>query len=348
MSDDVRDEDPGPNSTRPRLQPRVSSIPPEPMRVPSVKPPEAAPPPAPPVQIAGHEDERTRSISPPRVVRSAPPPSRRPPPPPARQRARQSVSHPGAPSTAALVAPNPKPESPATKRWVWVASSIAILSAVLLGLSLAGPSAGRLAVQVSTPDAAVPTTLRVFVDGVVHCQSLPCEVELTPGIHFVKAEADGYLTTAEQAVTVGESTPSNFEIDLTPVASTELAERPPDTPSSPAAPSDVADAPTESAAQSTGPATARLDDLPLAEAPAPSATESPPQKRGKWLAQLSVNSIPSSNVLLDGRPIGKTPRVGLKVNPGKHSVTFVHPKQGRKSVSVNLEVGSKRTVSVRF
>jgi serine/threonine-protein kinase len=65
-------------------------------------------------------------------------------------------------------------------------------------------------------------------------------------------------------------------------------------------------------------------------------------------ARLNFNSIPSSTVVLDGRPLGQTPVMGVAVSAGAHNVVFVHPERGRKAVQVDVDAGAKRTVSVRF
>jgi serine/threonine-protein kinase len=63
---------------------------------------------------------------------------------------------------------------------------------------------------------------------------------------------------------------------------------------------------------------------------------------------LNINSIPVSNVILDGKPLGQTPRVGVSVTPGPHTVIFVHSEHGRKAKSVNVEAGKTATAAVRF
>lgn len=63
---------------------------------------------------------------------------------------------------------------------------------------------------------------------------------------------------------------------------------------------------------------------------------------------LNINSIPVSNVILDGRPMGSTPKVGLSVPAGNHTVVFVHPEHGRKSRVVNVPAGGSATAAVRF
>jgi eukaryotic-like serine/threonine-protein kinase len=63
---------------------------------------------------------------------------------------------------------------------------------------------------------------------------------------------------------------------------------------------------------------------------------------------LNINSIPVSNVILDGRPMGSTPKVGLSVTAGNHTVVFVHPEHGRKTRVVNVPTGGSATAAVRF
>jgi serine/threonine-protein kinase len=77
-------------------------------------------------------------------------------------------------------------------------------------------------------------------------------------------------------------------------------------------------------------------------APAPAL---PLQSGGK----LSFNSIPpSAAVLLDGKPVGRTPMAGVVVGAGTHSVVFVHPEKGRKATSVTVGAGQTKGVGVRF
>jgi hypothetical protein len=63
---------------------------------------------------------------------------------------------------------------------------------------------------------------------------------------------------------------------------------------------------------------------------------------------LNLSSSPPSSVVLDGRPLGVTPRSAIKVKPGAHSVVFIHPKLGRKSARANVKPGGTSNVSVRF
>ena len=55
-----------------------------------------------------------------------------------------------------------------------------------------------------------------------------------------------------------------------------------------------------------------------------------------------------SNVILDGKPLGTTPKVGLKVSAGAHTVVFIHAEHGRKVRGVNVKPGEAATAAVRF
>lgn len=62
---------------------------------------------------------------------------------------------------------------------------------------------------------------------------------------------------------------------------------------------------------------------------------------------LTITSTPPSNVVLDGRPLGRTPHE-LGVAAGPHSVVFIHPLKGRKSVRVEAAAGKTAVASVSF
>lgn len=63
---------------------------------------------------------------------------------------------------------------------------------------------------------------------------------------------------------------------------------------------------------------------------------------------LNMNAIPTSEVRLDGRPLGWTPRLAVPVTCGSHSVTFIHPEKGRKTIAVTAAPGRVATVAVKF
>jgi hypothetical protein len=79
--------------------------------------------------------------------------------------------------------------------------------------------------------------------------------------------------------------------------------------------------------------------------PPPAAVEKP-AATGK--GTININSIPVSNVILDGRPLGATPKAGVSATPGPHTIIFVHPEHGRKAKSVTVEAGKTVSAVVRF
>ncbi len=64
-------------------------------------------------------------------------------------------------------------------------------------------------------------------------------------------------------------------------------------------------------------------------------------------ASLTLQSTPPSNVLLDGRPIGQTPK-SVSVDPGTHAILFVHPTKGKARASAKLAPGQSKTLRARF
>lgn len=81
-----------------------------------------------------------------------------------------------------------------------------------------------------------------------------------------------------------------------------------------------------------------------AAAPPPPA----PAKASATNGTLNLNSIPVSNVILDGRPLGPTPKMAVSVPAGTHTVIFVHPEHGRKAKSVSVTAGKTIPVVVKF
>jgi hypothetical protein len=72
------------------------------------------------------------------------------------------------------------------------------------------------------------------------------------------------------------------------------------------------------------------------------------KKPAAELGTLNLNSIPRSRVLLNGRPVGETPKTGVQVPAGTHQVLFIHPEHGRKQVTVTVTAGGTAAASTRF
>jgi eukaryotic-like serine/threonine-protein kinase len=60
-------------------------------------------------------------------------------------------------------------------------------------------------------------------------------------------------------------------------------------------------------------------------------------------AFLNINSIPVSSVILDGMPIGSTPKLKFPGSPGPHLVLFLNPEQGfKKQITVTVGAGETK------
>jgi serine/threonine-protein kinase len=66
------------------------------------------------------------------------------------------------------------------------------------------------------------------------------------------------------------------------------------------------------------------------------------------MGMLNINSSPVSSVVVDGKPIGSTPKVGYPVSAGLHRVMFVHPRLGRMQVLAEVKPGQSSTAAVKF
>lgn len=199
---------------------------------------------------------------------------------------------------------------------------------------------------------------RVTLDG--NEITLPYKGELQPGRRYLlEANRDGYEPLQRELV-LDANTPS---LEL-PVVLTELAgsERGPTSGERPVhsyrsrwqAPAQTRHEVGTSAAQtSETPAVGNVDgetDSALGAAMRQSVglpTEAPTStKSAKSGGTLNIVTSPSSLVLLDGRPVGKTP-TRVHVGAGQHSVVLIHAN-GRKRASVNVEPGSDKTIKASF
>jgi serine/threonine-protein kinase len=91
--------------------------------------------------------------------------------------------------------------------------------------------------------------------------------------------------------------------------------------------------------------TASNDKAPPAKTAEPAGDKAPPASGS---GTLNINSIPVSKVVLDGKPLGSTPKVGVSVPAGSHTVTFIHPDLGKQSVTVQVKAGETKTAAVKF
>lgn len=64
--------------------------------------------------------------------------------------------------------------------------------------------------------------------------------------------------------------------------------------------------------------------------------------------KVSVNSIPPSNVSINGHDFGQTPQMGVEVPAGRVTAVFKHPELGTKTASGVVKPGGTLALSVRF
>ncbi len=63
---------------------------------------------------------------------------------------------------------------------------------------------------------------------------------------------------------------------------------------------------------------------------------------------LNINSLPVSRILVDGQPMGETPKTGVQVSAGTHTITFINPDLPKKSISVTVKAGETKTASAKL
>jgi len=109
-------------------------------------------------------------------------------------------------------------------------------------------------------------------------------------------------------------------------------------------------APTPELQPTTSPATTDGAGVRIAGAlpPEPPPGTGPAPAAEMDTGRLNINSIPASNLILDGRPLGQTPKLGISVSAGSHTIMFIHPEHGRKVITVNVKPGGTATAAVRF
>jgi serine/threonine-protein kinase len=196
---------------------------------------------------------------------------------------------------------------------------------------------GRATIDLLTPGARV---ILARVDTPSNAKLLPgpwpMALDLDPGWK-VSASLRGFRPF-EQPVTFSDGVPeTSLRVELQPEGAVVAQASP------------AAQAPVSPRVAAAAPASPRIGNYQKAsgadEDDEPAASE-PAASGGGGV--LNINSLPLSKVLLDGKPLGSTPKVGVKVSAGSHTVTFIHPELGRKSLSVSVKPGGTATASVRF
>lgn len=104
------------------------------------------------------------------------------------------------------------------RTWVGALAVITTSLAALLAFgATAGTSASEGWVVVSAASTGgSPRALQVFADGERRCTSVPCEVVLEPGEHFVSVVAAGYEREPSRRVDIRAGEQASLHFDLVP------------------------------------------------------------------------------------------------------------------------------------
>jgi serine/threonine-protein kinase len=161
--------------------------------------------------------------------------------------------------------------------------------------------------------------------------SLPIKIDITTDKSYtLEATKKGFATYRQPITFEDGQAEKTFDVSL----SSDAEEEP--------APAVAQADPGPSTTKTIKPAGKLPSFLPKAP-----AAEKPAAAAGGG-GKLNANSIPVSKVLVDGVPQGQTPKMGMNVSAGTHTVTFVHPEHGRKSTTVNVKPGGTATAVVKF
>ncbi|HTV22441.1 MAG TPA: carboxypeptidase regulatory-like domain-containing protein, partial [Polyangiaceae bacterium] len=148
----------------------------------------------------------------------------------------------------------------------------------------------------------------------------PAELELEPNtVHTLSATKPGYEDLSLDVEVAEGETEKLIEVSMTPL---------------------------EGGARKARPAKAR-PAKPATAKPAPTTASTALADNSQGL--LNISSTPPSQIILNGRPLGSTPKTGINV-PGDslQTIVFVHPKMGRRRAQKFVPAGKERTVSIRF
>jgi serine/threonine-protein kinase len=194
---------------------------------------------------------------------------------------------------------------------------------------------GKATIQLATPGA------RVFiVSGADRRElpTLPISVEIdTAKTWFLEASKLGFNDFKTPISFEDGQAEKTFTVSLDPKGTAPAA-----TVAAPAATAVATVTPTVRPTATAAAPTATAAS-PTATAASPTATAASTGAAATGEAFLNINSIPASNVVLDGKPLGQTPQMKIKVTPGSHTVLFINAELSlKKSISVTVGAGETK------
>lgn len=203
---------------------------------------------------------------------------------------------------------------------------------------------GKATIQLGTPGAKV-----YLVSGANRKEvpQFPIAIDFDPNEKWnLEAKMLGMDDYAQPISFDDGQAEKTIVVTLAPKGSTAAVTAAPKTPAFAAPPAVVAPAAPKEPAAAVTPAAPK--EPAAAKEPA-TAKKDPPAAAAGGEAFLNINSRPASTVLLDGKPLGPTPRVKVSVSPGTHTVLFVNAEESlKKSVSVTVAAGETKAVSAKL
>ena len=194
---------------------------------------------------------------------------------------------------------------------------------------------GKATITLSTPGAKV-----YIVSGTDRRElpQLPIGVDIDTSKQWSLLASKPGFTDFNQPISFDDGqAEKSFDVSLAPkqaVSTTPYT--PPSTPYTPPTPHPQPPAPSHPAPSGNG------DTSASSGSSSGSGTSSGSASSGDG-AFLNINSIPASSIVLDGKPIGNTPKLKYGVSPGQHTVLFVNADQGfKKTVTVNVGAGETK------
>jgi hypothetical protein len=187
--------------------------------------------------------------------------------------------------------------------------------------------------------AALPAAILIALAGVGIARSLS---DPTPSPLKLAPIAAAPELRAHWGAPGASALPPVPELDATPAESTEEAGARGDDDREEPAPERTGRLGEERGTAVLPPSAVQLPDVPTA---APLVDRA--SANDSNVGTINVTSNPPANVVLNGRPVGKAPRV-VRVPAGAHTLVFIHPLYGRRSMTVSVKSGATTSASADF
>lgn len=196
---------------------------------------------------------------------------------------------------------------------------------------------GKATIQLGTPGAKVTLVMGTTRKEV---PQFPMAIEFDPSEKWeLQATKDGMDPYSEKISFEDGQAEKTFNVTLQPKGTAAKEKAPA------AAPAAVAAAPAKAKSGGTPKESSDGEEAPAKPSKATSASNA--EATGD--TALKINSLPSSSVVLDGKPIGVTPLPHVSVTPGTHTIMFVNSEQSlKKTITVEVKAGETKAAIAKL